>query len=133
MGSTTAKKAAATSTPAAEAVDDYLSKVTDRAREMLGEIRAIVLSMVPPEAVEIFSYGLPGFYYKGVLLSYGAYKNHCGFYPGSPPLLNSLAEELKDYKTARGSVQFPYDKPLPEALVRKIVRARIAENEARSG
>ena len=115
----------------AGAVDDYLARVPEGARKMLEEIRTIVRAIVPPEAAEVFSYGMPGFRYKGTLLWYGAFKKHCGFYPGSPPLLRSLADQLKDYKTTKGAVQFPIGKPVPAALVRKIVLARVAENEAR--
>jgi uncharacterized protein YdhG (YjbR/CyaY superfamily) len=117
---------------AAKAIESYFAKASEPARNMLAQIRELVWSIIPAEAEEIFSYGIPGFQYKGRLLWYGAFKKHCGFYPGSPPLLQSLAEELKGFKTARGSVQLPLDKPLPVALVKKIVRLRVAENEARS-
>jgi uncharacterized protein YdhG (YjbR/CyaY superfamily) len=117
---------------AAKAIESYFAKAPEPARNMLAQIRELVWSIIPAEAEEIFSYGIPGFQYKGRLLWYGAFKKHCGFYPGSPPLLQSLAEELKGFKTARGSVQLPLDKPLPVALVKKIVRLRVAENEARS-
>lgn len=117
---------------AAKAIESYFAKASEPARNMLAQIRELVWSIIPAEAEEIFSYGIPGFQYKGRLLWYGAFKKHCGFYPGSPPMLKSLAEELKGFKTSRGSVQFPLDKPLPVALVKKIVRLRVAENEARS-
>jgi len=122
---------AVAATPPAEAIEAYLARLPEPARKLTEEIRAVVRSLVPAEAVEVFSYGMPGFRYKGALLWYGAFKNHCGFYPGSPPLLRSLADELKEYKTTKGAVQFPIGKPLPAALVRKIVLARIAENDAR--
>jgi uncharacterized protein YdhG (YjbR/CyaY superfamily) len=115
----------------AKAVDAYLAKIAQPARARLEEIRSIVRATVPAEAIEIFSYGMPGFRYKGALLWYGAFKHHCGFFPGSPPLLKSLAGELTDYKTSKGGIQIPFDKPLPAALLKKIVFARIAENEAR--
>lgn len=114
-----------------KAVDEYLAKVPQPAREMLEAIRSLVRELVPPETIEIFSYGLPGFRYKGGLLWFGAFKHHCGFFPGSPPLLASLADELKEFKSSKGGIQLPFDKPLPVALLRKIVLARIAENEAR--
>jgi uncharacterized protein YdhG (YjbR/CyaY superfamily) len=116
---------------AAKSVEDYLARVPESARRMLEEIRKLVRANVPPDAIEVFSYGLPGFRYKGSLLWYGAFKNHCGFFPGSPPLLRSLADELKGFKSTKGGVQFPFGKPLPVALVKKIVRLRVAENEAR--
>jgi uncharacterized protein YdhG (YjbR/CyaY superfamily) len=114
-----------------ERIEDYLAKVSEPARKLLAEIRAIVRANVPAETTEIYGYGMPGFHYKGRLLFYGAFKNHCGFYPGSPPMIKSLAEELRGFKTSRGAVQFPIGELLPAALVKKIVRLRVAENEAR--
>ena len=115
----------------AQLIDAYLAAAAEPARSMLVEIRALVRGIVPPETVEVFSYGMPGFRYKGALLWFGAFKSHCGFYPGSPPMLKSLAQELKSFKTSRGSVQFPFGRPLPRELIEKIVRLRVAENEAR--
>src|SRR5579863_7464964 len=101
------------------------------ARKIMEEIRAIVRAAVPKETIEVFSYGMPGFRYKGALLWYGAFKHHVGFYPGSPPMIRSLAEELKGFKTSKGAIQFPLGEALPAALVKKIVKLRVAENEAR--
>jgi len=114
-----------------EAIDAYIAKAPQPARKMLDGIRAVVRATAPAETTEVFSYGMPGFRYKGPLLWYGAMKNHCGFYPGSPPMIQSLAAELKDFKTTKGAIQFPYDKPVPAALLKKIVKLRAKENEAR--
>jgi uncharacterized protein YdhG (YjbR/CyaY superfamily) len=115
----------------AKKIEDYLVAAPEPARVILEEIRQLVRATVPAETTEVFSYGMPGFRYKGALLWYGAFKNHCGFYPGSPPMIKSLAGELKGYKTSKGAIQFPIGKPVPEALLKKIVRLRVAENEAR--
>lgn len=112
-------------------IRDYLASAPEPARRMLTEIREAVRACVSAEATEVFSYGLPGFRYKGALLWYGAFKSHIGFFPGSPPMIKSLAEELRDYKTSKGSIQFPFGKSVPVALVKKIVKLRIAENDAR--
>jgi uncharacterized protein YdhG (YjbR/CyaY superfamily) len=114
-----------------KAIDACIAKSPQPARKMLDEIRAIVRANAPAETTEVFSYGMPGFRYKGPLLWYGAMKHHCGFYPGSPPMIQSLATELKDYKTTKGAIQFPYGKPVPAELVKKIVRLRVKENDAR--
>jgi len=129
---TSEKRGSTKSDDSAKAIASYIARAPEPAQKMLKQIRELVRSIIPPEAEEILSYGIPGFEYKGRLLCYGAFKNHCGFYPGSPPMLKSLAEYLKGFKTSRGSVQFPLDKPLPVALIKKIVRLRVAENEARS-
>lgn len=115
-----------------KAIDAYIAKAPQQAREMLEEIRTIVRENAPADATEVFSYGMPGFRYKGPLLWYGAMKRHCGFYPGSPPMIRSLAAELKGFKTTKGAIQFPYDNAVPAALVKKIVRLRTKENEARA-
>lgn len=115
-----------------KAIDAYLAEAPQHARAMLEEIRTLVRENAPAGATEVFSYGMPGFRYKGPLLWYGAMKQHCGFYPGSPPMIQSLAAELKDYKTTKGAIQFPYDRPVPAALVKKIVKLRTKENEARA-
>lgn len=112
-------------------IANYIESAPEPARPMLEEIRKIVRAAAPAEATEVFSYGMPGFRYKRALLWYGAFKAHVGFFPGSPPMIKSLANELKDFKTSKGSIQFPFGKPVPVALVRKIVKLRIAENEAR--
>jgi uncharacterized protein YdhG (YjbR/CyaY superfamily) len=115
-----------------KAIDCYIAKAPQPARKMLEEIRALVHANAPTETTEVFSYGMPGFRYKGPLLWYGAMKHHCGFYPGSPPMIRSLSAELKKYKTTKGAIQFPYSKPVPAALVKKIVKLRAKENKVRA-
>lgn len=121
------------SDPAADAraIARYLETAPAPAQKLLEEIRAIVRAAAPAETTEVFSYGMPGFRYTGALLWYGAYKSHVGFYPGSPPMIASLAEDLKGFKTSKGAIQFPLDKPVPAALIKKIVKLRVKENEAR--
>ena len=115
----------------AKAIERCLEMAPEPARKIMEEIRATVRAAAPKETIEVFSYGMPGFRYKGALLWYGAFKNHVGFYPGSPPMIKSLAEELKNFKTSKGAIQFPLGEPLPKALVKKIVKLRVNENEAR--
>jgi uncharacterized protein YdhG (YjbR/CyaY superfamily) len=112
-------------------VEEYLSRVPEPARTTLAKIRATIRSAVPAEATEGISYGMPAFRYKGALVGYAAHPNHCGFYPMDPAVIVALQAELKDYPTSRGAIRFPVDKPLPAALVKKIVKARIAGNESR--
>ena len=122
---------AATSASDENKIDNYLEAAPEPARGMLEAIRKIVRAGAPAGTTEVFSYGMPGFRYKGALLWYGAFKSHVGFFPGSPPMIKSLANELKDYKTSKGAIQFPFGKPVPVALVKKILKLRLAENEAR--
>ena len=110
-------------------VEDYLSNVPEPARSALNKLRAIIRSVVPPQATEAISYGMPSFYYKGSLVWYAAFAKHCSLFPKGPDLIEKFKEELKGYKTAKGTIQFTVDKPLPAALVKKIIKARIAANE----
>ncbi|WP_348262355.1 DUF1801 domain-containing protein [Telmatobacter sp. DSM 110680] len=121
----TTKKA---ETPAAE-VDAYLAKVPEPAKTTLEKLRATIRSVVPPETTEALSYGIPAFRYKGGLVAYAAFKKHCSFFPMQASLIDEMKDELKGYRTSKGTLQFPPDKPLAAALVKKMVKARIAENE----
>lgn len=112
-------------------VETYLAWCPEPHRATLRKLRATIRSVVPKAATEAISYGMPSFQYKGGLVAYGAFKNHCSFFPMSGRLVEEFAEELKAYKTSKGTIQFPIDKPLPPALVKKMVEARIAQNEAR--
>lgn len=112
-------------------VDKYLAAVSEPARSILNTIRATIRSAVPPEATEDISYGIPAFKYKGALVWFAAFSKHCSFFPGSLAVIAAFEDELKNYQTSKGTIRFPADKPLPAALVRKLVRARIAENERR--
>jgi uncharacterized protein YdhG (YjbR/CyaY superfamily) len=113
------------------AVNAYLAKVPEPARGTLEKIRATIRSVVPAEATEGLSYGMPAFRYKGALVGYAAFKNHCSFFPMQASLIDEMKEELQGYRTSKGTLQFPVDKPLPAALVKKMVKARVAENEGR--
>lgn len=115
-----------------EAVETYLAKVPEPARSTLGKIRATIRSVVPAETTECLSYGIPAFRYKGALVAYAAFKNHCSFFPMQASLIDEMQEELKGYRTSKGTLQFDVDKPLPTALVKKMVKARIAENERKN-
>ena len=112
-------------------VDDYLDGVAEPARATLGKIRARILAAAPPEATEAISYGIPTVRYKGALVAYAAFKHHCSLFPMSLAVMRSLAPDLDRYETAKGTIRFAPDKPLPAALVRKIVRARLVEKERR--
>jgi uncharacterized protein YdhG (YjbR/CyaY superfamily) len=111
-------------------VDEYLVGVPEPARSTLEKVRAVIRSVAPAEAVELISYRIPMFKYKGMLVGFAAFSNHCSLFPGALP--ESFKDELKQYRTAKGTIQFPVDKPLPAALVKKLVKARIEQNERKS-
>ena len=119
-----------TRTTVAQDVDDYLSRLPQDSRAALEKLRRTIKSVVP-DAVEVISYQIPTFKYQGrMLVSYAAFSEHCSFFPGARPI-EIHRNELKAYQTSKGTIRFPIDKPLPAALVKKLVKARIAENEAR--
>ena len=109
-------------------VDEYLAGVPEPARSTLNKMRAAIRSAVPPEAAETIGYGMPAFKHKGVLVWFAAFSNHCSLFP-TPSVVEAFKNELKGFQTSKGTIRFPVDKPLPAALVKKLVKARIAENE----
>lgn len=113
----------------ANAVEEYLALVPEPARGTLQKMRAAIRSAAPAEASEAIGYGMPTFRYKGALVAYAAFKNHCSLFPMNASLIQAFKEELKEYRTSKGTIQFPLDKPLPTALVMKLVKARVAGNE----
>jgi uncharacterized protein YdhG (YjbR/CyaY superfamily) len=113
-------------------VEAYLAKVPEPARTTLQKVRATIRSVVPAEATEGLSYGMPAFRYKGALVAYAAFKDHCSFFPMQSSLLDEMKDELKNYRTSKGTLQFPQDEPLPAALLKKMVKLRVAENKIRS-
>ena len=116
----------------AEGVDAYLAEVPEPARTTLLKMRAMIRSVVPAEATEGLSYGMPAFRYKGALVAYAAFKDHCSFFPMQASLIDEMKDKLKNYRTSKGTLQFPQDKPLPATLLKQMVKLRIAENEIRS-
>jgi uncharacterized protein YdhG (YjbR/CyaY superfamily) len=116
----------------AQAVDAYLAKVPEPARGTLNKVRAMIKAAAPAEATEGLSYGMPAFRYKGALVAYAAFKDHCSFFPMQSSLIDAMRDELKGYRTSKGTLQFGVAKPLPATLVKKMVKARVAENERRT-
>lgn len=110
-------------------VEAYLARVPEPARSTLDKVRAMIRAAAPAEATEELNYGIPAFRYKGALVGYAAFKKHCSFFPMQASLIDALGDELKSYRTSKGTLQFPMDKPLPATLVKKMVKARVAENE----
>ena len=122
-------KKAAKGSAAPKDVDEYLAGVPEPARTTLNKIRATIRSVVPPEATEAISYGMPAIKYKGTLMWFAAFSKHCSLFPGSGSLVEAYQDDLKGYHTSKGTIQFPVDKPLPAALVKKLVKAWIAQND----
>src|SRR6266404_6853365 len=110
-------------------VDEYLAGVPEPARSTLNRVRAAIRSAVPLEATVAISYRIPTFKYKGSLLGFAAFSNHCSFFPMSPSVIEAFKNELKAFDTSKGTIRFPVDKPLSATLVKKMVKARIAQNE----
>ncbi|MGC2536051.1 MAG: DUF1801 domain-containing protein [Candidatus Sulfotelmatobacter sp.] len=115
-----------------QTVDEYLNRVPEPARGALNRVRALVRKIAPPEATEGISYGIPTFKYNGMLMSFAAFSDHCGLFPGAGPIAK-FKNELKCFPTAKGTIRFAPDKPVSTTLLKKLVRARIAENEHKKG
>jgi uncharacterized protein YdhG (YjbR/CyaY superfamily) len=107
-------------------IDGYLAGVPEPARGTLTKIRATIRSAVPPETIEAISYGIPTFKYKGSLVWFAAFSDHCSLFP-TASVIQAFKNELKAYQPSKGTIRFPVDKPLPAALVKKLVKARVAQ------
>jgi uncharacterized protein YdhG (YjbR/CyaY superfamily) len=114
-------------------IDEYLARAKPEQRAVLEKLRKTIHA-VAPKAEESISYGLAGFKLNGrPLVYFGAWANHCAFYPASSALAKTFQDQLKGFEASKGTIRFTPDKPLPVALVKKFVRARIAENGVRYG
>ncbi len=112
-------------------VDEYLASVPEHARSVLVKMRAVIRSAVPPEAVETISYRMPAFKHKKVLVWFAAFSNHCSLFP-TAGVIAAFKDELMSFSTSKGTVHFPMDKPLPVALIRKLVKERVKQSETRA-
>jgi len=104
----------------------YFAGVPEPARSTLHKIRTAIRSSVPPEAIETISYGIPTFKHKVVLVWFAAFSNHCSLFP-TAAVIAAFKNELKRFTTSKGTIQFPTDRPLPAALVKKLVKKRVAQ------
>lgn len=113
---------------AAKTVEEYLNLFPEMQRNILEKIRKTIRDTAP-KAEETISYGMPGYKLNGALVYFGGFKDHCSFFPGSYGVIKQFGKDLKEYKTSKGTIQFPLDKQIPSALIKKMVQARIKENE----
>ncbi|HVS21138.1 MAG TPA: DUF1801 domain-containing protein [Pyrinomonadaceae bacterium] len=123
------KKTCLKSAPARD-VDEYLAGVPKEARAVLEKLRQTIKAAAPM-ASEVISYQMPMYKYHGMVIGFAAFKDHCSIFPGSA-VMDAHKEELKRYSTSKGTIRFPVNQPLPATLVKKLVKTRIKENEARA-
>ena len=107
-----------------------MAGVPEPARSTLNKVRAAVRSVVPAETEEVISYGIPAFKHKKVLVWYAAFADHCSIFP-TAAVIAKFKNDLKGYRVSKGTIQFPVDKALPATLLKKMVKARLAENEGK--
>jgi len=108
-----------------ETIESYISLQPEDIQWILQKLRQVIKEEAP-EATEKISYQMPTFYLNGNLVHFAAQKHHIGFYP-APSAIEAFMEELSPYKTSKGAIQFPLDKPIPFDLVRRMVRYRVEE------
>jgi uncharacterized protein YdhG (YjbR/CyaY superfamily) len=109
-------------------IDEYLAGVNPMQQAALQKLRQTIRA-VAPSAEECISYGIPAFRLnERSLVFFGAWTDHCSFYPGSLATLKKFRDDLKDFETSKGTIRFSPQEPLPAALVKKLVKARMAEN-----
>ena len=111
----------------ATTIDEYLALQTAPVRAALEKLRQTIKSVVP-DAEEAISYQIPSFKYHGMLVGFAAFEKHCSFFVMNPTFTALFKEDLKAFKTSKGTIQFTLDKPIPTALVKKIVQARVQQN-----
>jgi len=108
-------------------VDEYLSALSRDKRKILKDLRQII-KQAAPDAEELISYNMPAYKYHGMLVYYAVHTEHIGFYPGNNVVNQVFKDELKEYKTSKGTVQLPINKSIPKNLIIKIVKFRVKEN-----
>jgi len=113
-------------------VDEYLAGIPEPARSTFNKMRAAIRSAVPPQAIEVISYRIPAFKDKTVLVWFAAFSKHCSLFP-TAAVIEAFKDELKGFSTSKGTIHFPTDKPLPTALLKKLVKARVAHTESKKG
>lgn len=111
-----------------QTIDEYIAAFPPETQATLQKIRETI-NKAAPEATEAIAYQMPTFRLNGNLVHFAAFKNHIGFYPAPSGIINFQAE-LTPYKTSKGAIQFPSDKPIPYDLITKITKSRVAENQA---
>jgi uncharacterized protein YdhG (YjbR/CyaY superfamily) len=111
---------------APKTINEYIAAAPKEAREKLREMHACI-RQAAPGATESLKWGMPAFSYRRILVTFAAFKNHIGFYP-TPSAIKAFEKELSRFKTAKGSIQFPLEKPLPLPLIRKITAFRVRES-----
>jgi len=124
------KKSVAKGRGAPKTVDEYLARVPQPARGTLEKVRAAIRAAAPRGATETISYGIPAVKLDGILVWFAAFAKHCSLFPGAS-VIAAFRSELKGYTLSKGTIQFSVDKPLPAALVKKLMKARVAESEQR--
>ena len=108
-------------------VDAYIAQFEGLVKERLIELRDIIQHSAP-QAEEVINYKMPAYKYNGMLVYFAGYKQHIGFYPTASPIAH-FADEMSRYKTSKGAVQFPLDKPLPKQLIVRMVKFKLEENQ----
>lgn len=111
-------------------VEAYLYQFPKEVQSLLKQLRKTIQSAAP-KAEEYISYQMPAYKYYGMLVFFAGYKNHIGFYPGKSGI-TAFVNEITNYKFAKGSIQFPLDKPLPIRLITRIIKYRVQENEVKN-
>lgn len=117
-------------TTTVESVNAYIATFPKATRELLREMRAIIMNAAP-EAEETISYRMPAYKYQGILVYFAAYKGHIGFYPTASGI-HQFQKEIAAYKSSKGAVQFPLDQPLPKGLITKMVKFKVKENQEKA-
>jgi uncharacterized protein YdhG (YjbR/CyaY superfamily) len=111
--------------------EEYLERIPDASRQHFNKLHTTIQSVMPADAVEVISYAIPAFKRQRVLVWFAAFTNHCSLFP-TASVIETFKTELAGFTVSKGTVQFPLDKPLPTALIKKLVTARIAQDQARN-
>jgi uncharacterized protein YdhG (YjbR/CyaY superfamily) len=114
-----------------QTVDDYIAVCPEPGRTTLKKMRTAIRSVLPREATEVISYRMPAFKHKKVLVWYAAFEDHTSLFPTAAPI-EACKEELAGYSISKGTVRFPLDKPLPIALIKRIVKVRLDQSAGKA-
>jgi uncharacterized protein YdhG (YjbR/CyaY superfamily) len=124
------RSSAVKSNAAPKDVEEYVASVPESVRSTFSKLREAIRSAVPAEATETSSYRIPAFKHKRMLVWFAAFSNHCSLFP-TAAVIEAFKNELKGFSTSKGTIHFPTDKPLPTALIKKLVKARVALDQGK--